>query len=355
MEVYMKREIIHVSTGRPYDIIVENGLLRETGALAAKVTKARNAAVITDTNVAPLFLEAVKNSLEEAGFSVKTYIFPAGETSKNHKTLIGIYEFLAQNGFNRSDVIIALGGGVVGDVAGFAAATFMRGMDFIQVPTTLLAQIDSSIGGKTAVDLCEGKNLVGAFWQPRLVICDPDTLKTLDKRIFADGMAEAIKHTLIKDRTLFERLCDGMQVDAEFICRNIDIKRRVVERDERESGERMLLNFGHTLGHAIEKVYNYEKYTHGEAVAIGMVTITQFAERRGLTKPGTASKIARVIEKNGLPVSCDAPLSEILKAAKNDKKRSAGGITLVLLHDIGEGYLYRVSDSEFNRFFSEVE
>lgn len=347
----MEREIIHVKTGREYDIIVENGLLKDSGELVGSIAKTKNAAIITDTNVAPLYLDTVSKSLESAGFRVKVHIFPAGETSKNHKTLLSIYEFLAQNGFTRSDIIIALGGGVVGDVAGFAAATFMRGMDFVQIPTTLLAQVDSSIGGKTAVDLCEGKNLVGAFWQPKLVICDPDTLKTLSPRIFSDGMAEAIKHTLIKDNGLYEKLLSGAPVDAEFICRNIDIKRRVVERDERESGERMMLNFGHTLGHAIEKVYNYEKYTHGEAVAIGMVLITRFAEKNGLSPYGTADKISLLLEMNGLPTSCPAHLSDIIKAAHSDKKRSGGGITLVLLHDIGDGFLHRLTDDEFSRFF----
>lgn len=348
----MERKTIHVKTGREYDIIVENGLLKHSGTLIDKVAKTRNAAIITDSNVAPLYLDVVKGSLESSGFCCKAYIFQAGETSKNHETLLQIYEFLAQNGFTRSDIIIALGGGVVGDVAGFAAATYMRGMDFIQIPTTLLAQVDSSIGGKTAVDLHEGKNLVGAFWQPRLVICDPETLKTLNKRIFSDGMSEAIKHTLIRDRALYENLMSGAPIDEEFICRNIDIKRCVVERDERESGERMLLNFGHTLGHAIEKVYDFKYYTHGEAVAIGMVLITQYAEKNGISPSGTADKIAFLLEKYALPSSCDIPIDEILKAAKSDKKRSDGGITLVLLRDIGKAYLHHMTDDEFHAFFT---
>ncbi len=249
-------------------------------------------------------------------------------------------------------MIIALGGGVVGDVTGFAAATYMRGMDYVQVPTTLLAQVDSSIGSKTAVDLPEGKNLVGAFWAPRLVVCDHDVLKTLSSRVFSDGMAEAIKHTLIFDRQLFEDLLCGAPIDENFICRNINIKRVVVERDEHESGERMLLNFGHTLGHAIEKFYGYETYTHGEAVAIGMVLITRIAENRGLTKEGSTRQIEKLLTKFNLPISCSATMSEIAKSAVNDKKRSGGGITIVLLHSVGESYLHRFTDDEFAAFLN---
>lgn len=342
----MERRIIHVETGRSYEIEVGRGILKETGALAATVSKSKNIALITDSNVEKLYAKTVTDSLESAGFSVKTFVFPAGEKSKNHETLINIYDFLSVNGFNRSDMIIALGGGVVGDVAGFAAASFMRGMSFIQIPTTLLAEIDSSIGGKTAVDLPSGKNLVGAFWQPRLVICDPDTLKTLPKRVFSDGMAEAIKHTCIKSKSLFESLCDGAAVDVDFICENIDIKRCVVEHDEREHGERMLLNFGHTLGHAIEKCYNFETYTHGEAVAIGMVLITEASERNGLTEKGTAEKIKKLLKRFNLPTECDTPLKKIVKAAATDKKRSEGGITVALLKSIGNSFLYRLDDSD---------
>jgi 3-dehydroquinate synthase len=344
--------VIHVKTGRSYDIIVGRGLLQEAGKQIRPIAKTMRAAVITDSTVAGLYGETVMKSLENAGFSALMHTFPAGEKSKNHETLLGIYTFLAQNNFSRADLVVALGGGVVGDVAGYAAATYMRGMNFVQIPTTLLAQVDSSIGGKTAVDLCEGKNLVGAFWQPSRVICDPDALKTLDSRIFSDGMAEAIKHTLIRDQPLFRRLVEGAPVDEEFICRNIDIKRTVVERDERESGERMLLNFGHTMGHAIEKLFNFTTYSHGEAVAIGMKIITFYSEKRGITKQGTTAQIEGLLQKYGLPASCPAPISDILAACVNDKKHEDGGITLVLLRDIGDAFLYRLSDTEFADFFS---
>lgn len=350
----MQRRIIHVDTGRSYDIVVDTGLLNDSGALIRPIAKTLNAAVITDSTVADLYGSSFMASLADAGFCAKLHVFPAGEKSKNHVTLLSIYDFLAQNGYTRADLVIALGGGVVGDVAGFAAATYMRGMDLVQVPTTLLAQVDSSIGGKTAVDLCEGKNLVGAFWQPRLVVCDPATLKTLDSRVFSDGMSEAIKHTCIRDSALFASLLAGAPVDEDFICRNIDIKRQVVERDERESGERMLLNFGHTLGHAIEKLYNFETYTHGEAVAIGMVMITRQSEKKGLTKRSTTAQIESLLKKFNLPTSCSASIGDIVRAAASDKKRANGGITLVLLHEIGDAFLYRLYDAEFESFFTEV-
>lgn len=351
----MQQRIIHVNTGRSYDIVVGKGLLSDAGRLIRPVAKTGRVAVITDSTVAPLCGERFMRSLEGAGLRPQLHVFPAGEKSKNHSTLLSIYSFLAQNGYTRADLIAALGGGVVGDVAGYAAATYMRGLDFVQVPTTLLAQIDSSIGGKTAVDLPEGKNLVGAFWQPRLVVCDTDTLKTLDERVFSDGMAEAIKHTCIRDGALFDALLLGAAVDDEFICRNIDIKRKVVERDERESGERMLLNFGHTLGHAIEKLYNYDTFTHGEAVAIGMVILTRYSEKRGLTLPGTADRLERLLKKYNLPTSCPAPIEEIVKAAASDKKRADGGITVVLLRKIGDAFLHRLSDAQFADFFAEVK
>lgn len=347
----MQRRIIHVSTGRSYDIHVGEGLIDEAGAVIGAAVRARRAAVVTDSTVSELYAERLLRSLKGAGFDVELHAFPAGEPSKNHGTLLAIYEFLAERRFTRSDLIVALGGGVVGDVAGFAAATYMRGIDFVQVPTTLLAQVDSSIGGKTAVDLPQGKNLVGAFWQPRLVVCDPATLGTLAPRVFSDGMAEAIKHTCIRDASLFEALEGGAGVDVEFICRNIDIKRRVVERDERESGERMTLNFGHTLGHAIEKYYNFTDYTHGEAVAAGMVMITRVSERRGLTEKGTAERLSRLLQKYNLPSGCPAPLGELLRAAKSDKKRADGGITLVMLKSIGDAFLYRLDDADFEKFF----
>lgn len=338
----MNPQIIHVNTGRPYDIFAGRAILDDTGALLAKTTSSRKAAVITDSTVSSLYGARVIKSLEAAGFTVKLHAFPAGEQSKTPETLLQIYAFLSAFDMTRQDTVVALGGGVPGDVAGFAAATYMRGIDFIQIPTTLLAQVDSSIGGKTAIDLKEGKNLVGAFWQPRLVVCDPDTLKTLDARIFADGMGEVIKHACIRDSGLFALLAGGSPMDENFICRNINIKRVVVEQDERERGERMLLNFGHTFGHAIEKYFHYTQYSHGEGVAMGMVQMARFGESLSLTAPGTANKIISLLKKYDLPYELPAPAYALAQAAANDKKRSGDNLNLVMLSQIGEAFIYKI-------------
>lgn len=345
--------IIHCAASREYDILVEHGALTQTGRLVSQVTTAKTAAVITDSNVAPLYAETVVSNLKEAGFAAPLFVFPAGEHSKNHETLLSIYAFLAENSVTRSDIVVALGGGVTGDTAGFAAATYMRGIDFIQIPTTLLAQIDSSVGGKTGVDLKEGKNLVGAFWQPRLVICDPDTLKTLPGRVFTDGMAEAVKYGCICDEDLFTQIENGMETKdpAAMICRCIDIKRGVVERDERESGERMLLNFGHTMGHAIEKAYHYETFTHGEAVAMGMMLAVQAGERRGLTRTGSSQRLGALLTRLGLPLRCGEKTDTLAAYALRDKKRSGARMNIILLKNIGESFIHRLPAKELADFF----
>jgi 3-dehydroquinate synthase len=351
------KKITLSATGK-YDILVEKGLLAKSGKLTRAVSKAVKAAVITDSNVAELYSEAVLQSLKSAGFETNLFVFPAGECSKSHKTLLDIYSFLAESDITRSDIIIALGGGVTGDMAGFAAATFLRGIDFIQIPTTLLAQTDSSIGGKTGVDLEQGKNLVGSFYQPRLVICDPAVLATLSPRIFNDGMAEVVKHGCIKDYNLFKKINFAKNIDDilfEMICRSIEIKRDVVENDEKEKGERMLLNFGHTMGHAIEKVYNFGTYTHGEAVAMGMVLVAEVGETNGLTQKGTAEQIKSLLIKLNLPIECPVNIKELAKAAINDKKRSGGSINLVLLKKLGEAFTLKLPITELESFFSGGE
>ena len=344
---------IHVKAGKGYDILIGRGLLGRAGELCKEIRRGRKAVIVTDETVAALYGKTVRESFEAAGFETHLFAFPAGEPQKNHKTLLLIYDFLADRGLTRADLVVALGGGVPGAVAGFAAATFKRGVDFVQIPTTLLAQIDSSIGGKTGVDLKQGKNLVGAFWQPRRVLCDPDALKTLDSRIFADGMAEVIKHACIRDRALFDALAARESLEGfldELIARNIAIKSGVGERDEQEAGERMLLNFGHTLGHAIEKLAGYGKFTHGEAVAMGMALITTRSEEKGLTEPGTAERIGRVLAKYGLPADCPLPLDQIRDAAANDKKLAGGRLNLVLLSRIGEGFIHPVPEEGLGEF-----
>lgn len=345
-------EKVTVKASTSYEILIDSGILDNTGEYIRNVINKGKCAVITDDNVDRYYGERVTKSLEAAGFSPKKYVFPHGEASKNHTTLLGIYDFLAENGYTRSDFIVALGGGVVGDTAGFAAATYMRGIDFVQIPTTVVSQADSSVGGKTAVDIGGGKNLVGAFHQPRLVICDTDTLNTLTPEFFSDGMAEVVKHGMIKSAELFDILStkDIKANIVDIMKRNVTIKGQVVENDERENGERMLLNFGHTLAHALEKYYNFTGLTHGCAVAIGMSVFTHIAERRGMCKKGVADKLDALLKKCGLPITDSAPMDELYKISLGDKKHLASGMNIVLCSDIGESKVVRMSVEEYADF-----
>lgn len=331
-----------VHTSVPYKIIIERGCLNRAGECAAKLFQPGTRTVIVgDSNVMPLYAQKVVSSLEATGFCTGTFEFPAGEESKRLSTIESMYGAFAQNGLTRSDFVVALGGGVTGDMAGFASATWLRGIKFIQIPTSLLAQIDSSIGGKTGVDIPQGKNLVGAFHQPSLVLIDPDTLDTLPPLFFADGMGEAIKHGCIKSRELFDFIRDtDIRPDMEhMIARNLEIKRAAVEQDEFDNGERMLLNFGHTFGHALEKLHGYKGLSHGQAVGIGMVMMAKCGEKAGLTEPGTANQIEEVLQKYGLPVSDNRNLTQIVDTAMLDKKARGGVIHLVMLKKIGESFL----------------
>lgn len=339
-----------VNTSKRYTIRIERGALDQLGAYCASLfAPGKKAVVITDTHVAPLYLERVSTSLRNAGFDVTSCAFPAGEPSKRLSTIEGIYGHMAQAHITRSDFAVALGGGVTGDMAGFAAASYLRGIPFVQVPTTLLSQVDSSVGGKTGVDLPQGKNLVGAFWQPSFVLIDPDTLNTLSPHFFADGMGEVIKYGCIKSRALFDLLIETEDITSimeDVIYRCVDIKRDVVERDEFDTGERALLNFGHTFGHALEKLHQYQGLSHGAAVGIGMVMMARLGEKAGFTAPGTADKIAAALEKYHLPVHSDLPLSQIVEATASDKKSAGSSINLVLLKDIGESFVHKVARSD---------
>lgn len=338
-----------VNTQPSYEIIIENDCLTQIGSRAkALLPKAERAVLVSDTNVAPLYAEKVKQSLGNAGFSVSTAVFPAGEQSKNLTTISSFYAAFSKANLTRTDFAVALGGGVCGDMTGFAAATWLRGIPFIQIPTTLLSQVDSSVGGKTGVDLPEGKNLVGAFHQPALVLIDPQTLSTLTPAFFADGMGEVIKYGCIRDKSLFDRLAaeDCRNYLAEMIYTCVDTKRQVVERDERDTGERAILNFGHTFGHALERVQNYGGLSHGKAVGIGMVLISQIGEKNGLTAAGTAESITALLQKYGLPTSCDETLETLLPATAHDKKSSGSGVKLVFLKTIGECFTQNVPRSE---------
>ena len=339
---------ISVRTSTPYEVLIERGSIRRTGELVAGVTKSRKAVVITDDIVDSLYGETVIKSLEENGFESKKFVFPNGEQSKNLTVLGQIFDFLCEAGITRSDILIALGGGVVGDITGFAAASYLRGVDFVQIPTTLLAQVDSSVGGKTAIDISGGKNLVGAFKQPVLVICDSYTLKTLTTENLSCGMAEVIKYGMIRDGKLFEILekhtidsVDEIMDDIVYTC--INIKRDVVEGDEFDKGERMILNFGHTLGHAIEGWHNYTDYTHGMGVAVGMCMITdRFA-------PEISERLKKCLKAYNLPTDTEAPITELLPYCSKDKKRSYGNINYIVCQTVGVAEIRKSTVSEFER------
>lgn len=339
-----------VKTGIPYEIKIERGLLARAGEKIRRIPelqRAHKAALVTDSNLENQ-AQAVAAVLKAADYDVMIHVFPAGEESKNLSSIAAMLEAFAQFGLTRTDFVVAFGGGVTGDMAGFAAASYLRGIPFVQIPTSLLAQVDSSVGGKTGVDLPQGKNLVGAFWQPRLVLIDPDTLSTLPPRYFADGMGEVIKYGCIRSRALFDSLKDGQAKERieEIICQCVDIKRQVVENDERDKGERMILNFGHTLGHSLEKAYHFQGLSHGEAVGIGMVRITRASEAAGFTPKGTADEIASVLQAYGLPVSDPVSDQTIAAGAVNDKKSLNGKLNLVLLKAIGQCAVVPISQAD---------
>lgn len=345
---------VHVETGIPYDIFIERGILDSCGKYVKQLSGAKRVTIISDSNVAALYKWRVINSLSQEGFEVATHVFPAGEESKNLNTIAEMYNTLANFGMTRKDIVVALGGGVTGDMAGFAAATYLRGIDFIQIPTSLLAQVDSSVGGKTGVDIAQGKNLVGAFHQPKAVLIDPDTLDTLPDLYVRDGMAEVIKYGCIKDEAFFEKLEqeDALEHIEDVIEVCVSIKRDVVSRDERETGERMLLNFGHTLGHSIEKLYDFKGISHGMAVAIGMVLISRAGEKLGITQSGTTDRIIALCEKYGLPTSDKASFAEMADAAHSDKKTAGSEINLVLLKKIGDSFTQKVKLDELEEFIT---
>jgi 3-dehydroquinate synthase len=328
--------------GREYEIQIERGLLDKAGAACrAVLPKAVRLAVVTDSNVAPLYADRVLGSLEKAGFEVKLFTVPAGETSKCAARLNELWEGFMSFGLTRTDGVVALGGGVVGDLAGFAAATTLRGVNYVQIPTTLLSQVDSSVGGKVAIDLQAGKNLAGAFWQPRLVLMDPLVLDTLTDRVFSDGMAEVIKYGCILDGAFFALLEENpsragvMEYIEQVLLTCCDLKRRVVEADERDTGERMLLNFGHTLGHAYELAYHYETYTHGEGVAAGMVAAAALGEEMGVTPGGTKERIAALLAKFSLPTAIPCSVADYAAAIGLDKKSEGKDISLIVLETMG--------------------
>lgn len=341
---------ISIDTEKPYQVCIGSGLMRELGSLVKQVHKPCRAAVVTDSTVGPLYGAGAERALEKAGFAPCRFTFPAGERSKRLGTFEEAVRFFAVHELTRSDLVVALGGGVAGDLAGFAAACWQRGVPFVQVPTSMLCAFDASVGGKTAVDLEEGKNLVGAFHQPILVVCDTDTFATLDAVRVADGAAESIKHGLIADAALFESMRTGKWLsDLEAAVEaNVRVKRSFVVGDELDRGMRQLLNFGHTIGHAVEALSGYA-LSHGQAVAIGMVAEMRAARRMGFG--AVHESIAQeACLAAGLPVACSFSAEQVYQAALGDKKRAGDRMTVGALKKTGEGFLQKLDMEAFRRF-----
>lgn len=345
---------LDIETARPYSVYIESGLLDRVGELAQKIRKpGSQAMLISDSNVFPLYGERVSASLQRAGFAVSTFVFSAGEPSKQIATVCQMYQALAEKEFTRTDFIVTLGGGVTGDMGGFAAATYLRGIPFIQVPTTLLSQVDASVGGKTGVDLPFGKNLVGAFHQPEAVLTDPDTLKTLPEHFFRDGMGEVVKYGCISDQPLFQALEAGTALEnlEDLLARCVASKKSFVEEDTRDTGRRMILNFGHTFGHALEKLHNFEGLSHGEAVGIGMVLASRVGEELSVTPKGTVERILTVLGQYGLPTSSQFSWEEIVDATALDKKSDGSSLRLILLKEIGDAVIHPVIREDLKRLW----
>ena len=347
-------QTIHVPVHHAYDVLIERGILRKSGTVLRKLTNAEKCVIVTDDNVNQFYADIIEQALKENGFSVAKFVFPHGEKSKSAEVLMQLYSFLCQQEITRTDCLIALGGGVVGDLTGYAAATFLRGLDYVQIPTSLLAQVDSSVGGKTAIDLPEGKNLVGAFKQPLAVLCDPDTLRTLPEAFLTDGMGEVIKYGMIADKQLFDDLCqyDLQSVHSHFdeiIPACIRIKRDVVAKDELDTGLRMILNFGHTLGHAIEAYYHYETYTHGCAVGAGMCLMTKYHNPKQ-----EYQALKACVERYQLPSEVPAPLPELLSLCGNDKKRAGTNLRYIVCSPVGTAEIRSATLNQFQKQFERT-
>ena len=328
---------VTVAASKTYDIVIGSGLLPTLGPRVKALGKAQRVCIVSETSVFPLYGQLVTDSLKHAGLEVVSFVFPAGEESKNGQVFLELLNFLAENRLTRSDLIVALGGGVVGDLAGFAAASFLRGIRFVQIPTTLLAAVDSSVGGKTAIDLPAGKNLAGAFCQPSLVLCDTDTLHSLPQDIFRDGCAEVIKYGILYDPALFAHLEEkGLSFDREaVITRCVELKREVVMEDEFDTGKRMKLNLGHTIGHGVEAKSHFG-ISHGKAVAIGMAIVTRSAAQHGMCDGDTCGRVLAVLEKFGLPTTTQYTAEDLFTYTLSDKKRSGSTVNLIVPQAIGD-------------------
>lgn len=329
-------KIVEVKTGRPYKVLIGSGLIENSGALVREVLSSPRLLIVTDDIVAPLYGGVVAESLAKEGFEVEFFVIENGEQSKCLSVYGAILDFLADNNYTRKDGIVALGGGVVGDLAGFVAATYLRGIRFVQIPTTLLAQIDSSVGGKTAIDVTAGKNLVGAFWQPSLVIADILTLDTLPRKEIENGLGELIKYACLIGGEAYELIAVGYERNVERVVElSVCYKRDIVEADEREGGVRRLLNLGHTVAHGIEKLSGYT-HTHGKAVAIGIMAIAKAQNKVGALSDDDLEKIENMYAFYNLDSTLPYPLKDICEVAKVDKKAESKDINLVVINAIGD-------------------
>lgn len=344
---------VHVNATRSYDIYIGEGMLGKASELISPLHLGKKIMIVSDDTVAALYLSRLKKILSGGGYEVYDFVFPHGEESKCAGTYLSLLDALAEAHIDRSECIIALGGGVVGDLAGFAAATYQRGIRFVQIPTTLLAAVDSSVGGKTAIDIKAGKNLVGAFWQPSAVICDPSLLDTLPDEYFCDGMAEVIKYAMIRDASLFDIIRGGAAKKniVEVIARCVSIKRDVVEEDERDTGVRAILNFGHTAAHSIEAESCFA-ISHGRAVGIGMLIITRACAALGLCSEDALDVLSDTLCEYGLTLECPYDADTVYEHALSDKKREAGTVSLVMCTGIGSCAIQKTPFEEVRRIFA---
>ncbi len=335
-------QTVKIPASREYNVYIEKGLIDKCGEIAREISKGRKAFIISDSNVAPLYMDRVKASLEGDGFQVSSFVVEAGESSKNPQNLIEAANLCIETGLTRSDLVVALGGGVITDLGGLLAAMYQRGVALLQIPTSLLSMTDSSVGGKTAVNLESGKNMFGVFYQPFAVICDPDVLKTLPACEFANGMAEVIKYALLRGDRVLE-IIKGDNIEPlmdELIEECVKIKRDYVCEDEFDKGQRQFLNLGHTVGHAIERSSNLE-IPHGSAVAMGMCIVARASEKLSFTDKDTVKLTEELVKKYDLPISCEISPKTLFENAMADKKREGENLTYVMIKRAGECFLHK--------------
>ena len=344
---------ITVNASRSYQVVIGEGILHQVGKLVKAIKPLCKAAIVTDDKVANLYLEPVRASLEEQGYAVSVYVFPNGETSKSVTTYIDIVEFLSRSGLHREDLVVALGGGVVGDMAGFAAGTYMRGIDCVQIPTTLLAAVDSSVGGKTGVNLESGKNLLGVFHQPIGVLFDKNTLSTLDQTEMLAGLGECVKYAVLEGGELWDIMNDGITNEniARLVTLSVASKKRIVEADEREGGIRKLLNLGHTFGHAIETLSAY-RVPHGIAVVKGIALMAKACVKRDILCASDYRLIIHLVEQYGFDYSCPYTAEELAKAVVSDKKADKEDIDMVVIRKIGDCARKKVPINKIEEFLT---